>query len=51
MQEKKRRIVILSEGYFGDLEAKTASGLITWRQPSFPLPWGRGQGEGESSRM
>jgi uncharacterized NAD-dependent epimerase/dehydratase family protein len=31
MQEKKRRIVILSEGYFGDLEAKTASGLIMYR--------------------
>jgi len=27
MQDKKRRIVVLSEGYFGDLEAKTASGL------------------------
>lgn len=31
MQEKKRRVVILSEGYFGDLEAKTASGLIRYR--------------------
>jgi uncharacterized NAD-dependent epimerase/dehydratase family protein len=31
MQEKKRRIAILSEGYFGDLEAKTASGLIMYR--------------------
>jgi uncharacterized NAD-dependent epimerase/dehydratase family protein len=31
MPEKKRRIVILSEGYFGDLEAKTASGLIMYR--------------------
>jgi uncharacterized NAD-dependent epimerase/dehydratase family protein len=31
MQEKRRRIVILSEGYFGDLEAKTASGLIMYR--------------------
>jgi uncharacterized NAD-dependent epimerase/dehydratase family protein len=28
---KKRRIVILSQGYFGDLEAKTASGLIRYR--------------------
>jgi hypothetical protein len=32
MPEKKRRIVILSEGYFGDLEAKTASGLIMYKQ-------------------
>lgn len=31
VQKKKRRIVILSEGYFGDLEAKTASGLIMYR--------------------
>ena len=31
MPEKKRRIVILSEGYFGDLEAKTASGLIRYK--------------------
>jgi uncharacterized NAD-dependent epimerase/dehydratase family protein len=31
MPEKKRRIVILSEGYFGDLEAKTASGLIMYK--------------------
>ncbi len=31
MLQKKRRIVILSEGYFGDLEAKTASGLIMYR--------------------
>ncbi len=31
MQKKKRRIVILSEGYFGDLEAKTASGLIRYK--------------------
>jgi len=31
MQKKKRRIVILSEGYFGDLEAKTASGLIMYK--------------------
>jgi len=31
MLEKKRRIVILSEGYFGDLEAKTASGLIMYK--------------------
>lgn len=31
MPEKKRRIVILSEGYFGNLEAKTASGLIMYR--------------------
>lgn len=30
MSEKKRRIVILSEGFFGDLEAKTASGLIMY---------------------
>ncbi len=31
MPERKRRIVILSEGYFGDLEAKTASGLIMYK--------------------
>lgn len=31
MPEKKRRIVILTEGYFGDLEAKTASGLIMYK--------------------
>lgn len=31
MSDKKRRIVVLSEGYFGDLEAKTASGLIMCR--------------------
>lgn len=31
MLEKKRRITILSEGYFGDLEAKTASGLIMYK--------------------
>lgn len=31
MEQKKRRIVILSEGFFGDLEAKTASGLIMYR--------------------
>ncbi len=31
MPEKKRRIVILSEGYFGNLEAKTGSGLIMYR--------------------
>ncbi|MCK4384856.1 MAG: DUF1611 domain-containing protein [candidate division Zixibacteria bacterium] len=31
MSDKKRRIAILSEGYFGDLEAKTASGLIMYR--------------------
>lgn len=31
MSEKKRRIVILTEGYFGDLEAKTASGLIMYK--------------------
>lgn len=31
MPEKKRRIVILSESYFGDLEAKTASGLIMYK--------------------
>jgi uncharacterized NAD-dependent epimerase/dehydratase family protein len=30
MPQKKRRIVILSESYFGDLEAKTASGLIRY---------------------
>jgi uncharacterized NAD-dependent epimerase/dehydratase family protein len=31
MQDKKRHIVILTEGYFGDLEAKTASGLIMYK--------------------
>jgi uncharacterized NAD-dependent epimerase/dehydratase family protein len=31
MSENKRRIVILTEGYFGDLEAKTASGLIMYK--------------------
>jgi len=31
MQKSKRRIVILSEGFFGDLEAKTASGLIMYK--------------------
>ena len=31
MSQKKRRIAILSEGYFGDLEAKTASGLIRYK--------------------
>jgi uncharacterized NAD-dependent epimerase/dehydratase family protein len=31
VEKKKRRIVILSEGYFGDLEAKTASGLIMYK--------------------
>jgi len=31
MQEEKRRIVILAEGFFGDLEAKTASGLIMYK--------------------
>jgi len=31
MQQTKRRIVILSEGFFGDLEAKTASGLIMYK--------------------
>ena len=31
MEDRKRRIVILSEGYFGDLEAKTASGLIMYK--------------------
>jgi uncharacterized NAD-dependent epimerase/dehydratase family protein len=31
MQERKRRIVILCEGYFGDLEGKTASGLIMYK--------------------
>lgn len=31
MQEKKRRIAILAEGFFGDLEAKTASGLIMYK--------------------
>lgn len=29
--QKKRRIAILAEGYFGDLEAKTASGLIMYK--------------------
>jgi len=31
MQERKRRIAILCEGYFGDLEGKTASGLIMYK--------------------
>ena len=31
MQEDKRRIAILCEGYFGDLEGKTASGLIMYK--------------------
>ncbi|UCB53137.1 MAG: DUF1611 domain-containing protein [Candidatus Zixiibacteriota bacterium] len=31
MQKKKRRIVILAEGYFGDLDGKTASGLIMYK--------------------
>jgi uncharacterized NAD-dependent epimerase/dehydratase family protein len=31
MPERKRRIVILCEGYFGDLEGKTASGLIMYK--------------------
>jgi uncharacterized NAD-dependent epimerase/dehydratase family protein len=31
MPHGKRRIVILAEGYFGDLEAKTASGLIMYK--------------------
>ncbi len=31
MQQTKRRMVILSEGFFGDLEAKTASGLIMYK--------------------
>ncbi len=31
MSENKRRIVILTEGYFGDLEAKTATGLIMYK--------------------
>ena len=31
MKERKRRIVILCEGYFGDLEGKTASGLIMYK--------------------
>lgn len=31
MIEKKRRIVILTEGYFGNLEAKTATGLIMYQ--------------------
>ncbi|MGB3093211.1 MAG: DUF1611 domain-containing protein [Candidatus Zixiibacteriota bacterium] len=31
MREKKRRIVILAEGYFGDLDGKTASGLIMYK--------------------
>jgi len=40
MPDKKRRIVILSEGYFGDLEAKTASGLLMYRQLFSPSPLG-----------
>ena len=31
MREKKRRTVILAEGFFGDLEGKTASGLIMYK--------------------
>jgi uncharacterized NAD-dependent epimerase/dehydratase family protein len=31
MTVRKRRIVVLTEGYFGDLEAKTASGLIMYK--------------------
>lgn len=31
MPERKRRVVILTEGYFGDLEAKTATGLIMYK--------------------
>jgi uncharacterized NAD-dependent epimerase/dehydratase family protein len=31
MREEKRRIVILAEGYFGDLDGKTASGLIMYK--------------------
>jgi uncharacterized NAD-dependent epimerase/dehydratase family protein len=31
MPERKRHLVILAEGYFGDLEAKTASGLIMYK--------------------
>jgi uncharacterized NAD-dependent epimerase/dehydratase family protein len=31
MREKKRHIVILAEGYFGDLDGKTASGLIMYK--------------------
>lgn len=31
MQQKKRRTVILAEGFFGDLDAKTASGLIMYK--------------------
>jgi uncharacterized NAD-dependent epimerase/dehydratase family protein len=31
MSNRKRHIVILCEGYFGDLEAKTASGLIMYK--------------------
>ncbi len=31
MQQRKRRILILSEGFFGDLEGKTASGLIMYK--------------------
>lgn len=31
MPHTKRRIVILAESYFGDLEAKTASGLIMYK--------------------
>jgi len=31
MRDRKRRIVILCEGYFGDLEGKTTSGLIMYK--------------------
>jgi uncharacterized NAD-dependent epimerase/dehydratase family protein len=31
MPERKRHLVILAEGFFGDLEAKTASGLIMYK--------------------
>ena len=31
MPDKKRRVVILTEGYFGGLEAKTATGLIMYK--------------------
>jgi uncharacterized NAD-dependent epimerase/dehydratase family protein len=31
MSDKKRRIVILTEGYFGGLEAKTATGLLMYK--------------------
>jgi uncharacterized NAD-dependent epimerase/dehydratase family protein len=31
MRQQKRRITILAEGYFGDLDGKTASGLIMYK--------------------